>query len=106
MLRRALISAPTTEDSFAAPPVTGAGPGPRAHAIIEQLRESLQTFSAACYGRADHLDTTALDSSLDNSMRAIQRLRFMKRWPMTTAAKLSKSAAWLREIVWARSESF
>jgi hypothetical protein len=106
MLRRALISAPTTEDSFAAPPATGNGPGPRARAMIEQLRESLQTFSAACYGRADHLDTTALDSALDNGMRAIQRLRVTKRWPMSTVAKLSKSADRLREIVWARSESF
>jgi hypothetical protein len=106
MLRRALISAPTTQDSFAIQPGTGNGPGPRARVVIEELRESLQTFSATCYGRADHLDTTALDSALDNGMRAIQRLRFMKRWPMSTAAKLSKSAAWLREIVWARSESF
>jgi hypothetical protein len=106
LLRRVLISAPTTEDSFAAPPSTGNGPGPRAQAMIEQLRESLQTFSAACYGRADHFDTTALDSALDSGMRAIQRVRFTKRWPMSTAAKLSKSAAWLREIVWARSESF
>jgi hypothetical protein len=106
MLRRALISAPTTGDSFAIQLATGNRPGPRARAVIEQLQESLQTFSAACYGRADHLDATALDSSLDNGMRAIQRLRFMKRWPMSTAAKLSKSAAWLREIMWARSESF
>jgi hypothetical protein len=106
VLRRALISAPTTEDSFATPPASGNGPGPRAQAILEPLRESLQTFSAACYGRADHLDTTALDSALDNGVRAIQRLRFTKRWPMSTVAKLSKSAAWLREIVWARSESF
>ena len=104
--RRVLISAPTTEDSFAAPPPTGNGPRPRAQAIIEQLRESLQTFSTACYGRPDHFDTTALDSALDSGMRGIQRLRFTKRWPMSTAAKLSKSAAWLREIVWARSESF
>jgi hypothetical protein len=104
MLRRALISAPTTEDSFATPP--GKGPGPRAQAMSEQLRESLQTLSAACYGRADHFDAPALDSALDNGMRAIQRLRSTKRWPMSTVAKLSKSAAWLREIVWARSESF
>jgi hypothetical protein len=106
LIRHALISAPTTGDSFAIQVATGNRPGPRARVVIEQLRESLQTFSAACYGRGDHLDTTALDSSLDNGLRAIQRLRFMKRWPMSTAAKLSKSAAWLREIVWARSESF
>jgi len=106
MLRRVLISAPTTEDSFTTPRATGTGPGPRARAMIEQLRESLQTLNAACYGRVDHLDTTALDSALDSAMGAIQRLRFTKRWPMSTAAKLSKSAAWLREIVWARSESF
>src|SRR4029450_698326 len=71
MLRRVLISAPTTEDSFAAPPATGKAPAPRARAMIEQLRESLQTFSAACYGRADQLDTTALDSALDDATRAI-----------------------------------
>jgi hypothetical protein len=104
ILRRALISASTTEDAFAAPLAKGTGPGPRARATIEQLRESLHTLSAVCYGRLDHLDTAALDSALDNATRAIQRLRFTKRWPMSTAAKVSKSAAWLREIMWARSE--
>jgi hypothetical protein len=104
ILRRALISAPTTEDAFAAPPANGIGPGTRARATIEQLRESLHTFSAVSYGRPNHLDTAALDSALDNATLAIQRLRFTKRWPMSTAAKVSKSAAWLREIMWARSE--
>ena len=105
ILRRALISAPTTEDALAAPLASGTGPGPRARATIEQLRESLHTFSAASYGRPDHLDTAALDSALDNATRAIQRLRFTKRWPMSTATRVSKSAAWLREIMWARSEN-
>jgi len=105
ILRRALISAPTTKDAFAGLLASGNGPAPRARAMLEQLRNSLHTFSTACYSRDDHLDTTALDTALENGTRAIQRLRFTRRWPMSTATRIRKSAAWLGGIVWARSEN-
>jgi hypothetical protein len=105
LLRRALISAPTTEDAFASLLDSGHPPGSRARTMIEQLRGSLRTFSAAAYGQTDRLDMTALDAALDDGTRAIERLRFTTRWPMSTATRLAKSAARLRGIVWARSET-
>jgi hypothetical protein len=105
IFRRALISAPTTEDAFVTLLANGNGPGPRARIVIEQLRNSLHTFSAVSYGRTDQLDIAALDTALDTGTRATQRLRFTKRWPMSTAARIAKSAAWLGDIVWARSET-
>jgi hypothetical protein len=103
-LKRALISAPTTEAAIAGLLASGNGPDPRARAMLEELRDALRTFSVVCYGRDERLDTTALDSALDDGTRAIQRLRVTKRWPMSTAARLKKSAAGLGDMVWSRSE--
>jgi hypothetical protein len=104
ILRRALISAPTTDIAFASL-LADNGLNPRTRAMLEQLRDSLQTFSAARYSRNDHLETTALDTALDNGTRAMQRLRFTKRWPMSTAARIKKSATWFGGMVWSRSEN-
>ena len=103
--KRALISAPTTEDAVASLLATGNGRDPRTRAMLEELRDSLHTFSTACYSRNDHLDTTALDTALENGTRAIRRLRFTKRWPMSTATRLAKSAAGLGGMAWSRSEN-
>jgi hypothetical protein len=59
-------------------------------------------FTAARYSRNGHLDTTALDTTLEIGTSAIRRLRFTKRWPMRVAAAFAKSAAALRGTVWSR----
>ena len=104
-LKRALISAPTTEDAIARLLASGNGLDPRARAMLEELRDSLRTFSIASYSRNDRLDTTALDAALENGTRAIRRLRFTKRWPVSAAARIAKSAAGLGGMTWSRSEN-
>ena len=103
--KRALISAPTTEDAIASLLAGANAPDARARAMLEELRDSLHTFSTACYSRNDKLDTTELDAALENGTRAIRRLRFTKRWPMSTATRLAKSAAGLGGMAWSRSEN-
>ena len=103
--KRALISAPTTEDAIARLLASGNGLDPRTRAMLEELRDSLRTFSIASYSRNDRLDTTALDATLENGTRAIRRLRFTKRWPVSAAARIAKSAAGLGGMTWSRSES-
>ena len=47
----------------------------------------------------------AKSRELENGTRAIRRLRFTKRWPMSTATRLAKSAAGLGGMAWSRSEN-
>ena len=103
--KRALISAPTTEDAIASLLAGANAPDARARAMLEELRDSLHTFSTACYSRNGKLETTGLDAALENGRRAIRRLRFTKRWPMSTATRLAKSAAGLGGMAWSRSEN-
>jgi hypothetical protein len=103
--KHALISAPTGEDAIANWLAGGNGPDPRARAMLEELRGALHALSTACYSRSGDVDTTALDTALENGTRAIRRLRFTRRWPMSAAARLAKSAAGLGGMVWSRSEN-
>ena len=59
-------------------------------------------FNAARYSRNDHLDATALDTTLENGTGAIRRLRVTKLWPMRVGAALAKSAAGIGGAVWSR----
>ena len=102
MRRRALVSAPTTAEAIARQLGNGTGPGPRAQATLEEIRDSLRVFNAARYSRNDHLDTTALDTTLENGTGAIRRLRATTLWPMRVGAALAKSVAGLGGAVWSR----
>lgn len=101
----ALISAPTTEDAIATLLASPQGPDPRARAMLEELRDSLHVFTTASYSRSNQLDSVSLDTALENGWRAVRRLRFLKRWPMSAAARLAKSAAGRGGMAWSRSEN-
>lgn len=100
--RRAMVSAPTTAAAMARQPGNGNRPGLRTQAMLEEIRDSLHVFNAARYSRNGHLDTTALDTTLEIGTSAIRRLRFTKLWPMRVAAAFAQSAAALRGTVWSR----
>ncbi len=80
--KRALLSAPTTAEAIVKQLGNGNELGPRAQAMLEEIRDSLRVFNAARYCRNGHLDATALDTTLESGTSAIRRLRFMKLWPM------------------------
>lgn len=100
--KRALVSAATTADAIARRLAHGKVPEPRVLTTLEEIRDSLQVFSAAHYSRTGHLDTTALDAALENGSRALRRLRVATLWPIRTTEALSTSfgkrgvAAWSR----------
>ncbi len=100
--RRAMVSAPTTAETMARQLGNGNRAGLRTQAMLEEIRDSLHVFNAARYSRNGHLDTTALDTTLEIGTSAIRRLRFTKRWPMRVAAAFAKSAAEIRGTVWSR----
>jgi len=100
--KRALVSAPTTAEAVARQLGNGNRAGLRTQAMLEEIRDSLRVFNAARYSRNGHLDTTALDTTLEIGTSAIRRLRVTKRWPMRVAAAFAQSAAALRGTVWSR----
>ena len=53
----------------------------RSRGALERLAASLQTFGSAAYGRAEALDTIALDRALSESRDAIKQLRLRSLLP-------------------------
>jgi hypothetical protein len=91
--KRALVSTAMTPGAIAGALANGHALGARTQAILNDLHDSLRVLSTARYGRNGHLDTTALDTALDNSIDAMRRLRRAKMWPVRTAETIVKSAA-------------
>lgn len=102
--KRILVSAPTTSDAVERYRANGNGQAPngRMQAMVEDLCESLQTFSTVRYGRNGKVDTAALDRALENGRIALQRLRRATLWPMRAAGVVARSAGTLRSSVWTR----
>lgn len=101
--QRRLVSAPTTAAAIAAR-LAGNGEAPATHhrETLEDIAAPLHVFGAAYYGRGVALDTEALDSALDQGMRALHHLRVATPWPARAADMLARTAAALREARWAR----
>ena len=80
--KRMMVSAPTTAAAVAVELATGRGPGPRAAAVLEGIRDSLDVFTAARYGRNGQLQRDGFDAALDRGASAIRELYVMTLWPM------------------------
>jgi hypothetical protein len=87
--RRTLLSASTTAKVMTAGLGNGRGPRPWARTSLESILEALRVLSTTAYGRNGHVDQTSLDTALDDSIRAVRRLRLGSLWPLRTA-----EAAW------------
>jgi hypothetical protein len=85
--RRALVSASTTADAITRELTNGNGIGPNARtkATLEDIRQLLQVFNAARYGRNGHMEPVELDRALENGTSALRRLLFAKLWPTRPA---------------------
>jgi len=98
--KRTMVSAPTTVAAVAAELATGGGQDPRATAVLEGIRDSLNVFSAARYGRSGQLQRDGFDAALDRGASAIRGLYVMKLWPMRAVEALK---SWrLGVTVWSR----
>ena len=102
--KRIVVSAPITSDAIERYRVNGNGqvPNGRTQAAIDDLGESLLTFSAVRYGRNGNVDPATLDRALENGRTALQRLRRATLWPMRAAGALARSAGALGSSVWTR----
>jgi hypothetical protein len=93
--KRAVVSASTTTnliDRQLASQNGGHATG-RQDATLDDIRESLRTFSEARYGRNGHLDRTALDKAIARGTSAVRRLRLRKLWRAPSTRALTQSAA-------------
>ena len=79
--RRVMISAATTSSGVAKALSEAPESLRRSRGALERLAASLQTFGSAAYGRADALDTIALDRALSESRDAIKQLRLRSLLP-------------------------
>lgn len=102
--KRALISASTTALAIAGQLADGNGgqSGARIQVTLEELQDSLGVFAAARYGRNGHLDVAALDTALEQGVRAIRRLSARKLWPMRAVDAIAMAVVELRGAVWSR----
>jgi hypothetical protein len=70
----------------------------RLRAALEELRESIQTFTTTRYGRARDLDTASLDRALEKGLNAARQVRAAKMY----FGILSKAAAMAGVLGWMR----
>jgi hypothetical protein len=97
-----LISAPVTErtlssrlDARSRRPL-----GADSQAVIEGIRQALETFSAASYTRDAALDPAALDEALLLGMTAVRRLRLFTLWPPWISRTFLKRYTPLEDMAW------
>ena len=100
----ALVSTSTTSGTISRSigDVNNVPPSSRMQALLATLTESLLVFRTARYGRNGQLDTTALDTALENGTDALKKLRFAKLWPMRTAGALTRTTTGVGGTVWSR----
>jgi hypothetical protein len=67
----------------------------RGRPALEQLRNALQTFSTAGYGKASELDTIALDRALSDSLDAARQLRMRSLLPFRNGSTADSTVAGL-----------
>jgi hypothetical protein len=102
--KRVSVSAPVGAGSMAQrlAAQNGAPLEGRARTLLEELRDALTAFSAACYGRDIQLDPTTLDQALDQGSAALRQLRWFTLWPRWTAGALMKPITPLEDMAWSR----
>jgi hypothetical protein len=86
--KRTMVSASTTAAAVEAELATGRGPAPRTAAVLEGIRDSLDVFTVARYGRNDQLQRDRFDAALDRGASAIRELHVMTLWPMRAVEAL------------------
>jgi hypothetical protein len=101
--KRVLISAPVTERTLSSRVSARSGRTLGAdsqQAVIEGIRQALETFSAASYTRDAVLDPSALDEALQRGMTALRWLRLFTLWPPWISRILLKRYSPLEDITW------
>ena len=93
--KRAVLSAPTTAMAVATRLQQEPPAGVQARVNLEQIGDALKVFGAASYGRAPEPDGSALNTTLDNAVDAIRRLRVSALWPMRTANAMARAVTGL-----------
>jgi hypothetical protein len=58
---------------------------------LKELGDALQVFSAARYGRNGEVDSSALDSALNQGSNAVRRLRVTTLWPIRAVQSIARS---------------
>jgi hypothetical protein len=87
--RRVLLSAATTSRTITTGLSNGHGPGAQTRASLESISNALGVLATAGYGRTSQEDSsTTLDSALEESTRAVRRIRAGTLWPRRTAQAL------------------
>jgi hypothetical protein len=90
--KRAMLSAPTTAAAIATRLQNAPPSGAEGRVNLEQIADALHAFGTVTYGRTtQEPDASALNSSLDNALAAIRRLRVSSLWPMRTAQAMARS---------------
>jgi hypothetical protein len=76
-----LLSAATTPVTIAYELNNGFRADARTRTSAESIAQALTILGAAGYGRTSPEDAAALDAALEDSTRAVRRLRTGTRWP-------------------------
>ena len=66
---------------------------PRVQHLVDELRESIGTFSQAQYGRSTALDQSALDTALSSALSAAGRVKSQHSWLKTQLQRFTTSGA-------------
>jgi hypothetical protein len=86
--KRVLMSAATTPLTIAHELNNGLAPDARRRGSAESIAQALTVLSAASYGRTKPEDAAKLDDALDDSTRAVRRLRVGTMWPARATAAM------------------
>jgi hypothetical protein len=66
---------------------------PRLQPLVDELRESINVFSQAQYGRATEINQSALDTALSSAMSAAGRVKAEHSWLKTQLQRFTTSRA-------------
>jgi hypothetical protein len=86
--KRVLLSAATTPMTISYELNNGHRADTRTRESAESIAQALTVLSAAGYGRTSPEDAAALDAALDDSTRAVRRLRTGTLWPSRATAAM------------------
>jgi hypothetical protein len=86
--KRVLLSAATTPTTIAYELNNGFRASTRTRESAESIAQALTVLSAAGYGRTSPEDAAALDAALEDSTRAVRRLRTGTLWPSRATAAM------------------
>jgi hypothetical protein len=76
---------------------SGRAPDP----LLGDLRDTLETFTSAAYGRGPRVERSDLDAALASALVAARQIRRRHMWPARTARRLEHALTELRHRAWA-----